>query len=202
MPFLIGKKVKMEQQWDESNKVVPVTLIQAGPVTVTQAKTTQKDGYIAFQVGYHNTKKKVSKALAGHLKQNGPFAFMREFKPTDPEEHYDVGTTIDVSTFNPGDRVTIVSLGKGRGFQGVVKRHGFSGGPKTHGQKDRHRAPGSIGVAGQQRVSPGKKMAGRMGQNRVTRHNVSVLSVDTDKNIIAVKGPVAGNARSLVLIQK
>jgi len=202
MPFLIGKKVKMDQIWDEEGKVNPVTIISAGPVVVTQVKTKERDGYEAFQVGYDNSAKHISKALAGHLKNLGKFRYLREFRKLNPDENYQVGDTIDVSSFSKGDRVTIVGYEKGRGFQGVVKRHGFHGGPKTHGQKNRLRAPGSLGPTAPQRVVKGRKMAGRMGNERVTLRKVLVLGVDKEKNLLIVKGPVPGSSKNILLIQK
>lgn len=202
MSFLIGRKVKMEQTWDEKGNVVPVTVINAGPVVITQVKTKDKDGYEAFQAGYDNTGKHISKALAGHLKNLGKFRHIREFKKADEKEQYSVGDAIDVSAFAKGDKVTITGYEKGRGFQGVVKRHGFHGGPKTHGQKNRHRAPGSLGATAPQRVVKGKRMAGRMGNERVTLKKVLVVDVDKEKNLMLVKGPVPGNKRNILLIQK
>jgi large subunit ribosomal protein L3 len=202
MPFLIGRKVKMDQVWDEEGKVNPVTVISAGPVVVTQVKTKEKDGYEAFQVGYDNSAKHISKALAGHLKNLGKFRYIKEFRKKDEKENYQVGDVIDVSAFAKGDRITVVGYEKGRGFQGVVKRHGFHGGPKTHGQKNRLRAPGSLGPTAPQRVVKGRKMAGRMGNERVTLKNVLVLDVDKEKNLLIVRGPVPGNSKNILLIQK
>jgi large subunit ribosomal protein L3 len=201
MPFIIGRKVKMDQIWDEKGNVTPVTVINAGPVIVTQVKTKDKDGYEAFQIGYDNSAKHISKALAGHLKTLGKFRHIKEFKKRE-EENYNVGDTIDVSAFAKGDRVTITGWEKGRGFQGVVKRHGFHGGPKTHGQKNRHRSPGSLGPTAPQRVVKGKKMAGRMGNERVTLRKVLIVDADKEKNILMIRGSVPGNSKSILLIQK
>jgi large subunit ribosomal protein L3 len=212
MPFIVGKKVKMEQIWDEQGNVIPVTVISAGPVVVTQVKSKEKDGYEAFQVGYDNSAKHISKPLSGHLsvqdgsapggkKLLGKFRHIKEFRKTG-DESFSVGDTIDVSAFAKGDRVNVTGWEKGRGFQGVVKRHGFHGGPKTHGQKNRLRAPGSIGPTAPQRVMKGKKMAGRMGNERVTLKKVLVVDIDKENNILTIKGPVPGNSRNILLIQK
>ncbi|BCX16132.1 MAG: 50S ribosomal protein L3 [Candidatus Parcubacteria bacterium] len=199
--FLIGRKVGMSQIWNEEGKVIPVTVVQAGPVVVTQIKTEEKDGYQAFQVGYDPSKKKLSKPLKGHLKDLGNFRFLREFKPTQSEISYNVGDKIDVSVFNQGDKVKVIGYEKGRGFQGVVKRHGFHGGPKTHGQKNRLRAPGSLGPTAPQRVIKGRKMAGRMGNERVTIKS-EVVGVDKENNLLLIKGPLPGNKKNILLIQK
>lgn len=192
----------MDQVWDENERVIPVTRLSMGPVTVTQIKTQEKDGYNAFQVGYDNSIKKVTKAIAGHLKAvGGKFRILRECRTASVPE-YKVGDTINVSAFQKGDRVIITGEEKGRGFQGVVKRHGFHGGPKTHGQKNRLRAPGSLGATAPQRVVKGKKLAGRMGNETVTLRKVEVIEVDAENNIITVKGPVPGNAKKIVIMKK
>lgn len=192
----------MDQIWNEDDTSIPVTVISASPVTVTQVKTQEKDGYVAFQVGYDNTAKKLNKQIQGHLKDLGNFKVLKEFKPLSKEETYARGDQIGVDAFSQGDKVRIVGISKGRGFQGVVKRHGFHGGPKTHGQKDRLRAPGSIGAGGVQRVVKGKKMAGRMGQDTITLRNVKVAGVNPEENTILIKGCVPGNKGMLILIQK
>lgn len=191
----------MDQVWDEEGNVTPVTVINAGPVVVTQVKTKDKDGYEAFQIGYDNSAKHISKALAGHLKDLGKFRHIKEFKKTG-EENYNIGDSIDVSAFAKGDRITITGWEKGRGFQGVVKRHGFHGGPKTHGQKNRLRAPGSLGPTAPQRVVKGKKMAGRMGNERVTLKKVLVVDVNKENNTLLIRGSVPGNSKNILLIQK
>lgn len=198
----------MDQVWDENGKVIPVTILQAGPVTVTQVRTPEKDSYNAVQVGFDTTVKHITKPLAGHLKKltkenEEPlkFRYIREFK-IKKDEIYETGKVIDVSEFQKGDKLRITGTEKGRGFQGVVKRHGFHGGPKTHGQKNRHRAPGSLGATAPQRVLPNKKMAGRMGNETVTLRGIPVVQIDIEKNLLFVKGPVPGNNRGIVLIQK
>ncbi len=192
----------MDQIWNENGSVIPVTVISAGPVTITQVKTKEKDGYDAFQVGYDATAKRLTKALSGHLKDLGKFRFLREFKKKDDAQSFVVGDTVSASAFSVGDKVRITGFEKGRGFQGVVKRHGFHGGPATHGQKNRHRAPGSLGPTAPQRVVKGKKMAGRMGNERVTLRRVAIVGVDADTNTLLIKGSVPGNSKQILLIEK
>ncbi|MFA7201925.1 MAG: 50S ribosomal protein L3 [Candidatus Paceibacterota bacterium] len=202
MAFIIGKKIKMDQVWSENGKMIPVTHLSVGPVVVTQIKTKEKDGYDAYQVGYDSSIKKLTKPQAGHQKKSGDkiFRILRECRTTGPVE-YAVGDVIDASAFKKDDLLILTGEEKGRGFQGVVKRHGFHGGPKTHGQKNRLRAPGSLGATAPQRVLIGKKLAGRMGNETVTLRKVRVIEVNADKGIVSVKGPVPGNARKLVLIK-
>ena len=204
MSFIIGRKIKMDQLWDKDGKVVPVTYVQAGPVVVTQIKTKDHDGYDAFQVGYDTTvkAKRVSKSVQGHLKDLGKFRFLKEFRKTSDTQAYTKGDTIAVSAFTEGDTLKVTGIEKGRGFQGVVKRHGFHGGPKTHGQKNRLRAPGSLGPTAPQRVMKGKKMAGRMGNETVSIKGIRIIAIDAEKNIFALKGPLPGNNRTILLIQK
>lgn len=199
MAFILGKKLKMSQIWKE-DKVIPVTLIQAGPAVVTQVRIKEKDGYDAVQVGFDATKKRLNKPMKGHLKDLGNFRHLREFGVGDSK--FKVGDVLDASQFSEGDKVKVSGLNKGRGFQGVVKRYGFHGGPKTHGQKDRLRAPGSIGATTPQRVMPGKKMAGRMGQERKTIKNLEIAGIDKEKNILMVKGAVPGMRGTIVEIKK
>lgn len=202
MAFLIGRKIKMDQIWNEDGTVIPVTVVQAGPVTVTQVRTQEKDGYEAYQVGFEIAKKKnIPKALRGHFKDLGPFKHLKEFKKRGDQE-LKRGDVIDVSAFKKGERVRVTGTEKGRGFQGVVKRHGFHGGPKSHGQKDRLRAPGSIGAGGHQRVIKGRKMAGRMGQDTVTLKKLPIVDIDTEKNILYIKGSLPGNNTSILYIEK
>jgi len=199
---LIGKKIGTTQVFRETGEAVSVTAIQAGPCTVTQVKTLEKDGYEAIQVGYQEVRK-LNKPSSGHLKQTGKlFRHLREFK-TDGVSDTNVGQDFDVGIFEPGDIVDAVGLSKGRGFAGGVKRHGFRGGPKTHGQSDRHRAPGSIGAGSSPgRVIKGLKMAGRMGNARVSARNLEIMESDTSRNLLLIKGSVPGAQNSLVLIQK
>ncbi len=205
MPFILGKKIKMTQIWDD-DKALPATLIQAGPAVITQIRNKEKDGYNAVQLGFDATRKKINKSLKGHFKNLGDFRYLKEFKLSDSanlaESNFKVGDIVDVNSFQKGDKVKISGLSKGRGFQGVVKRHGFSGGPKTHGQKNRLRAPGSIGSTAPQRVLLGRKMAGRMGWEKVTIKNLKVISVDKDNNTMAVKGAVPGPKGMILKIFK
>lgn len=200
MAFILGKKLKMAQIWKDG-KIVPATLIQAGPVFVIQSRTKDKDGYEAAQIGFDASKKNVNKPMKGHLKDLGNFRYLKEFKVQNAAE-FEVGDILTVEQFKEGDKVKVSGLNKGRGFQGVVKRHGFSGGPKTHGQKDRLRAPGSIGATAPQRVMPGRKMAGRMGQERTTVKNLEIAGVDKENNILMVKGAVPGARGTLLEIKK
>lgn len=203
MKSILGKKVGMTQIFDQDGTVIPVTLVEAGPCYVTQKKTVEKDGYNAIQLGFEEVpEKRLTKPLLGHLKRsNSPSVkHMREFRVADPEEYTD-GQKIDVSIFAVGDTVDVVGTSKGKGFAGVVKRHGFRGGPKTHGQSDRWRASGSVGAGSTPgRVLKGIRMAGRMGNERVTVQNLKVALVDPDKNLLAVKGAIPGAKNSLVIV--
>ena len=205
MKGILGKKVGMTQIFDENGIVVPVTIIEAGPCFVTQRKTQDKDGYNAIQLGFHEVKEtKVNKPIAGHLKKSGAPAikYMREFRVSNPDD-YEEGQKIDVSVFSVGDKVDVVGTSKGKGFAGVVKRHHFKGGPKTHGQSDRWRAPGSVGAGSTPgRVFKGTRMAGRMGNQRVTVQNVRIALVDPDKNLLGIKGAVPGGKNGLVIISE
>ncbi len=199
MKFILGTKVNMTQIFDEKGLVHPVTVVKAGPIVVTQIKTTATDGYNAVQVGFGSkNSKNVNKALAGHMKGQN-FANLVEFR-TDGEPTYKVGDSIDLSTFTAGDMVVVSSVSKGKGFQGVVKRHGFKGGSRTHGQKHSEREPGSIGGAGRDggRVAKGKRMAGRMGNDRITSKGLSVISVKPETNEIFIQGSIAGRRGTLV----
>ena len=182
--MILGKKLKMTQVWKE-NRVIPVTVILAAPNTVTLVRTKEKDGYEAVQLQLGRTKREAKLSLA---------------KP-DSMKDLKVGDTVTVAQFKEGDVVKVSGLTKGRGFQGVVKRHGFHGGPATHGQKNRHRAPGSIGSTAPQRVVPGRRMAGHMGQERVTIENLKVVSVDTEKNILTIKGAMPGFTTTILEIR-
>ncbi len=196
----------MSQIWKDE-KVIPITLIQAGPITITKVKTKEKDGYKACQVGFGTKKEKnIKKPQLGQFKNFGNFQYIREFriKPTSNEQQetiYKAGDFLDVIQFNDGDKVKVSGLNKGRGFQGGVKRHGFHGGPKTHGQKNRYRAPGSIGATAPQRVMPGRKMAGRMGQERTTIKNLEVVGIDKENNILMIKGAMPGMRGTLLEIR-
>ena len=190
----------MMQVWNEDGKCFPATLLVAGPITVTQLKNDEKDGYSAVQVGFGEKKaKKINKALKGHLKDLGNFRYINEFRTDDKE--FKVGDTLDVSLFEEGDTVQVSGVSKGKGFQGVVKRHGFHGGPRSHGQKHSEREPGSIGATGPQRVFKGVRMAGRMGSDRVTVKNLKVLQVDKENNTLLISGAVPGKRGTLLEIR-
>jgi len=197
MKFILAKKLKMSQVFDSEEKVIPVTILEAGPVKIIQIKTEDKDGYEAIQIGY-GYKRKQTKAILGHLKGLGKFAWLREVRGKDSE--YKIGDEIKVDVFKEGDKVTIIGKSKGKGFQGVVKRHGFKGSPASHGTKDRLRAPGSIGSTGLHRVVKGKKMAGRMGNDQLTLKKIEIIKVDSEKNLLYLKGAIPGRRGSLIKV--
>jgi len=189
----------MSQRYKDDGTVVPVTLLQAGPCKVTQIRTEDKDGYVAIQLGC-GVSKNLSKPLQGHLKKSGlATKTLREFRIKDTEG-LEVGTEINVSQFKPGEYVAVTGISKGKGFQGVVKRHGFKGGPASHGHKDQLRMPGSIGATGAARVFKGTRMAGHMGAEQVTVKNLEVVEVDTENNILMIKGAVPGARGSVIMI--
>ncbi len=180
MPFILGRKLKMSQIWKE-DKVIPVTVIRVLPNTVSLVRTKERDGYEAVQL--MNGKRR------------------REFRISNEEEkNLKIGEAVNVSVLEKNDSVRVSGISKGRGFQGVVKRHGFGGGPKTHGQKNRFRAPGSIGSTAPQRVVPGRRMAGRMGGDRVTIKNLKIAGVDTENNLLMLRGAVPGARGGLLEI--
>ena len=191
MKFILAKKIEMSQRFKENGTVVPVTLLEAGPCVVTQVRTKEKDGYDAVQVGFTEDKKP-NKPAKGHAKEAGKtFKILREFRIEEPTD-LKVGDVISAATFVAGEFVSAQGISKGKGFQGVVKRWGFRGGPATHGHKDNLRMPGSIGAGGVQHVLKGLKMGGRMGGDTVTVKNLEVIEIDAAKGIIAVKGAVPG----------
>ena len=200
MKALLGTKIGMTQIISEDGKAVPVTLIQAGPVTVTQVKTIDTDGYNAVQVGFDEGKN-LSKAVAGHLKAaNVTPKYIREFRVEDTSEELTVGSTIDVTAFELGDVVDATGISKGKGFAGTIKRHNFERHKKTHGGKGNTRKPGSIGSMYPQKVFKGKRMAGRMGHEQVTVKNLVVSYIDADNNLIGLKGAVPGPKKGLIVI--
>lgn len=205
MSGLLGKKIRMTQVFDDTGKSIPVTVINAGPCYVSQIKTEDIDGYRAVQIGYMELKEKHSKKpVVGHLKKANlkSLKYLREFD-LPFNEGIKVGDELKVDMFKEGEEVVIAGYAKGRGFQGVMKRHGFHGGQKTHGQSDRMRAPGSIGQSSDpSRVIKGMKMAGKMGNNRVTIPLVQVVRIDSERNLIFIKGPVPGGPNSLIEIKK
>ena len=204
MAGLIAKKIGMTSIFDESGKNIACTIIEAGPCTVTQLKTLEKDGYKAVQLGYgHKKAKNINKAKQGHLKKSKTNN-LNKLVEFNFDSDLELGSELKVDLFNVGDYVTVTGNSKGKGFQGVVKRHGFAGvGDATHGQHNRMRAPGSIGAASYPaKVFKGMRMAGQMGNKRVKVENLEVLNIDIEKNIIVVKGAVPGFNNSFILIEK
>jgi large subunit ribosomal protein L3 len=205
MKGLLGKKLGMTQIFDAQGEVVPVTVIEAAPCYVAQKKTFERDGYTAVQLGFEELPPtRANKPSLGHLDKNDlpPLRYLREIRVSD---HSDLseGQKLDVSLFEVGDHVDVIGTSKGRGFAGVVKRHGFGGGPKTHGQSDRLRAPGAISSGSTPgRVFKGKRMAGRMGGNRVTVQNLEIVVVDPERNLLVVKGAVPGARGGLLMIRE
>jgi len=199
MKFILGKKENMTEYFSPEGEVIPVTIISAGPITVTRVFEKAKDGYDSVQVGYGTQKKqRVNKAVTGQMK-GGLYETLKEFrlKPQDKTEVKEE-EVIDVSIFTPGDKLLVSSVSKGKGFQGVVKRHGFAGGPRSHGQKHSEREPGSIGGGLRTHVPKGMRMAGRMGSDRITQKNLKVIFVDKENNTILVKGAISGKRGTLV----
>ena len=204
-PGIIGKKIGMTQLFQESGEAMAVTAIQAGPSVVTQIKSRDRDGYDAIQVGFIENKVKqsqLSSSEKGHLRGLENVRYLREFR-TDDISSVKSGDKVDVGFLKQGDLINVTGFSKGRGFAGVVKRHHFAGGPKTHGQTDRHRAPGSIGATTfPGRVLKGKHMAGHMGNRRVTARNLKVIQTDPESNLLLVKGAVPGANGGLLIIEK
>jgi len=191
----------MTQVYNDEGQAQPVTIIETGPITVTQVKTIEKDGYDALQVGYGKRKEKnANKPLKGHFKDIAVPEFVKEIRISAPSE-LKLGDLIEVSTFAEGDKVEVSAVSKGKGFQGVVKRHGFAGGPRTHGQKHSEREPGSIGGGLRTRVPKGMRMAGRMGGDRVTVPNLKVVAVDAENGLILIKGAIPGRRGTFVEIK-
>ena len=202
MKFILGKKLGMTQIFAEGGKIVPVTVIEAGPCCVVQVKTLKKDGYEAVKVGFNEIKKEknVNKALSGVFKKAGvkPYRLLKEFAMGDLK----VGDLLTVEKFNKGDNVSVTGVSKGKGFQGVVKRHKFAGGPASHGSTF-YRAPGSIGASSYpSRVWKNQKMAGHMGSERVIAKNLTVVDVKPDQNILMIRGAVPGASGAYVMIRK
>ncbi len=198
MKFILGKKIEMRQRFEEDGRVTSFTEILAGPCFVTQIKTKDKDGYSAVQIGF-GKEKRITKPLKGHLKDLGDLKYLREFKIKETE--LKLGDKIDISIFQPGDKLTVSGVSKGKGYQGVVKRHHFAGGPGSHGDKDQLRMPGSIGSTAPQRVFKGLRMAGHMGVERITIRNLKVVEVIPEKNLLLLKGAVPGGRNSLLEIK-
>ncbi|MAG21597.1 MAG: 50S ribosomal protein L3 [Candidatus Marinimicrobia bacterium] len=205
MTGLIGKKMGMTRLFDKDGRSVPVTVIEAGPCVVTQVKTEESDGYVAVQLGFEDKKEvKTNRSQAGHFKKAGvsPKRYLAEFA-IDRGRSPKTGDEYSVEMFKDGDYVQIKGVSKGKGFTGVVKRYGFGGGPKTHGQSDRLRAPGSIGQASDpSRVWPGTKMPGRHGNRTTLVDNLEVVKVDSDNNNLFIKGAVPGGRNGIVIVTK
>ena len=203
MSGLIGKKIGMTSIFDENGKNIPCTVIEAGPCVVTQVRTKEADGYEALQLGFDD-KKTATKAAQGHAKKAGSVVKRKVVEFKGFEEDYNLGDTITVEHFIEGEFVDVAGTSKGKGFQGVVKRHGFAGvGQATHGQHNRLRAPGSIGAASYPaRVFKGMRMAGQMGNEKVKVQNLRVLKVVSEKNLLVVKGCIPGAKNAYVTIQK
>ena len=202
MKYILGTKQNMTQYFAEDGKVYAATVVSAGPNVVTQVKTVEKDGYSAMQFGYGVRKEKnITKALKGHFKNLGNFMTTREFRVADDASVKSaVGDTIAVTDFVAGDVVSVSGLSKAKGFQGVIKRHNFKGGPRSHGQKHSERAPGSIGGGLRNRVPKGMRMGGRMGGERITVSNLKILAVDADTNTLLVEGAVPGRRGTVLEI--
>lgn len=204
MSALIGKKIGMTNVFSANGRLIPVTVVQAGPCVVTQVKTEDRDGYNALQLGFDEKKvEKLNKPIAGHLKKTTDkgFRVLREFRTDDPEK-IESGTTLSIDMFSVGDKVNISGISKGRGFQGTIKRHGFSRGPETHGSRN-HRKPGSIGnSAWPAKVVKGKKMPGHMGTDRETVKNLIIVDIKHEDNLLLVKGPVPGFKTGILEVRK
>ncbi|OGZ26704.1 MAG: 50S ribosomal protein L3 [Candidatus Nealsonbacteria bacterium RIFOXYB1_FULL_40_15] len=194
MKYILGKKLKTTQMFDAEGKIVPVTLVEAGPCFVLQLKGKEKDGYSAVQIGYEElVPKKIKKPL-----KSKPYRHIREF---DPEKEYKIGDMIDISIFSEGEKIKVSGISKGKGFAGAVKKWGFRGRSSTHGTKHEERTIGSTGCRFPQRVIKGRKMAGRMGSERVTVKNLKIQKIDLESNILAIKGAVPGRKGTLLEIR-
>ena len=199
---MIGKKLGMSQVFDDTGLAHPVTVLELGPCVVTQIRTPERDGYSALQLGF-GLDKRLNRPERGHRQASGFMSRTLREVDVDDASEYEVGQVVKADTFAEGDLVDVIGTSKGRGFQGVVKRHGFRGGPKTHGQSDRLRAPGSIGSSATPgRVFKGMRMAGRMGNDRVTVQNLTVLRVDPERNLLLVKGSVPGANDGVVIVRR
>lgn len=197
MKFILGKKQGMSQVFDNEGRIVPVTVIEAGPCFVTQVKDEEKDRYQAVQIGYEKLKdKKIKKS-----QKDKPYRYLKEFSIFNDQFSKKIGDEINVSIFKEGDIVKISGISKGKGFQGVVKRHGFSGGPASHGHRHVLRTPGSIGSMFPQRVVKGKKMPGHAGTERITTTGLKIVKVDKENNLLAVKGAISGANGGLIEIK-
>lgn len=203
MKFILGRKLNMTQVFDKDGLVQPATMVEASPIVVTQVKTKETDGYAAVQVatGSKNPNR-LNKAIKGHMKDLGAYSDLREFRDfaSDSAPAQKVGDKIDLSQFKEGDVIEVSAISKGKGFQGVVKRHGFGGGPRTHGQKHSEREPGSIGGGLRNKVPKKMRMAGRMGSDRITIKNLKVVHIDSASNTLYISGAIPGRKGTLVEI--
>lgn len=194
MRFLLGTKLNMTQVWSDAGKVVPVTIVATGSIKVVQVKTKEEDGYEGVKVGFGSRNEKNINQAQKNL---GNFEFLKEFREVSDLK---VGDEIKADIFKAGDSVTVSAISKGKGFQGVVKRHGFHGGPRSHGQKHSEREPGSIGGGLRNKVPKGMRMAGRMGSDRITIKNLKIVEVNSAENLIAISGAIPGRRGTLVEI--
>lgn len=195
MKYILAKKIEMTQIFDAEGKVIPVTLVLAGPCKILDLKTTEKNGYEAVEIGFEELKeKKVTKSI-----KTKPYRFLKEFRGSDSGKN--IGDLVDVSVFNEGDLIKVSSISKGKGFQGGVKRWGFHGKSATHGVKHEHRTIGSVGYSIPARVVKGRKMPGRTGSKRVTLKNLEIQKVDKERNILAIKGAIPGRRGTLIEIR-
>lgn len=202
MKFILGKKIGMSQVFvnkESKREVIPVSVVEASPCVVTQVKTIEKDGYAAVQIG-SGSKKKINKPLSGHVKELGKFRYLAEFRSEDEKKEYKVGEKIEADIFEAGDKIKVSGKIKSKGFQGVMKRHGFRGGPASHGQKHSNRKPGSIASRRTGKVEKGKRMAGRMGGTNSTQMGLKVVDIDKKNNLILIKGAIPGSIGALVRI--
>lgn len=199
---ILGKKVGMAQIFTGEGRAIPVTVIEAGPCIVVQKKTPEKDGYSAIQIGFGEKRERLfTKPAKGHFSKSGvrPLRFLRELRVEDPEA-YQVGQEIKADVFNPGEKVDVSGISKGKGFAGGIKRHGFHRGPMAHGSKY-HRRPGSLGAKGPAKVFKGRKLPGHLGAGRITVQNLEVIKVDAGRNMLAIKGAVPGPRGALVMVK-
>ena len=204
--MLIGKKLGMSQIFDENGKIIPVTLVQAGPCFVVQKKTMEKDGYTAIQLGFEEVaEKKVKKPRIGHFKKHNSryYRYLKEFRLPDGDTEVNQGTMLDVDVFKKNQIIKVTGISKGKGFAGVIKRHNFSGFEQSHGVHESFRGPGSIGQCAQpSRVFKGLKMAGHLGCEKVSVKNLEIVKIDKDNNLLMVKGAIPGHRNSIVYLSK
>lgn len=205
MKGMIGKKIGMTQVFDDKGNAIPVTVIQAGPCYVTQVRSKDRDGYVAIQLGFGETKaERLTQGQMGHLRRNNlpALKYLREFRLPDGDVDVTEGQEIKVDVFAAGERVDVIGTSKGRGFAGTIRRHNFNRQPKTHGQSDRERAPGSSGMRSfPGRTLKGRRASGHMGDERVTIQNLEVILIDTERNLLAVRGSIPGAKEGIVMIK-